>query len=51
MASFLQKELRDTWSVEYADGINDNGWIAGSGYNLETGRQYALLPKPVAVGL
>jgi len=47
--SILLEDARDEWSIEYADGINDAGWIAGSGYNLATGRQHALLLKPVEV--
>jgi uncharacterized membrane protein len=49
--TILLEDARDEWSIEYADGINDSGWIAGSGYNLATGRQHALLLKPVEVSL
>jgi len=39
----------ENWNIEYADGINDLGWIAGSGYNRQTGLQHALLLRPVEV--
>jgi probable HAF family extracellular repeat protein len=37
------------WTIEYASGINNYGWIAGGGYNGD-GRTHALLLKPALSG-
>jgi len=36
------------WLLQSAEGINDNGWIAGSAFNQQTGQQFAYLLAPVA---
>jgi probable HAF family extracellular repeat protein len=37
------------WTIEYASGINNFGWIAAGGYNGD-GRTHALLLKPALPG-
>jgi len=43
----LAPQFTGSWRIEFADNINDSGQIVGSGYNLLTGTQHALLLTPV----
>lgn len=45
--NLLTPQFAGSWRIEFADAINDSGWIVGSGYNLLTGTQHALLLTPV----
>lgn len=51
----LSPSFAGSWRIEFADAINDSGWIVGSGFNLVTGTQHALLltpvPEPATLGL
>ena len=40
-------EVNAGWYLEYAQGINDNGWIVGNAHNSITGLDHAFLLTPV----